>query len=54
MPATAFNNMLAQSPDGKQKRSIIGLIDPGIFVWGFGFGLISGLGFNWGLIRGFN
>jgi hypothetical protein len=32
MPETSFNNMLAQSPDRKQKRSITGLIDLGIFV----------------------
>jgi len=26
MPETSFNTMLAQSPDGKQKRFFIGLI----------------------------
>ncbi len=32
MPETSFNNMLAQRPDGKQKRSIIQQIELGVFV----------------------
>jgi hypothetical protein len=32
MPETSFNTMLAQRPDGKQKRSIVERIDLGVFV----------------------
>lgn len=32
MPETSFNTMLAQRPDGKQKRFIIERIDLGVFV----------------------